>query len=211
MDVVVSQYCFAVYPLVTKLFGANLITVPAKNHGHDLTADAPGHHAADARRLRGEPEQPHRHSRRPKRNWWVLPARFLPNVLLVLDEAYIEFLDDPADFVSEIKRGQKPNLLLMRTFSKIFGLAGLRLGYGIGHPDLIGAFEKIRQPFNINAIAQAGALAALDDVEHMRKTRANNFTGLTFFEKAFQATGSRIHSVRCQFHPGPRRRRPEGI
>src|SRR4029077_13006806 len=98
--------------------------------------------------------------------------------------AYIEFLDDPADFVSEIKLGQRQNLLLMRTFSKIYGLAGLRLGYGIAHPDLIAAFEKIRQPFNINAIAQAGALAALDDVEHMRKTRANNFTGLTFFGKA---------------------------
>src|SRR6202007_864851 len=103
------------------------------------------------------------------------------NVLLVIDEAYIEFLEAPADFISEIRRGQKPNLLLMRTFSKIFGLAGLRLGYGIGNPELIAALEKIRQPFNINSIAQAGALAALDDVEHVRKTRANNAEGLKFF------------------------------
>jgi histidinol-phosphate aminotransferase len=71
----------------------------------------------------------------------------------------------------------------MRTISKIYGLAGLRLGYGIGHPDLIAAFEKIRQPFNINALIQAGALAALDDQEHLNRTRANNIEGLAWFEK----------------------------
>ncbi len=103
-----------------------------------------------------------------------------------MDEAYIEFLDDAVDLVSLIRLGARQNLLLMRTFSKIFGLAGLRLGYGIGHPDLIAALEKIRQPFNINSIAQAGALAALDDAEHMRKTRENNARGLDFFERAFR-------------------------
>ena len=70
-----------------------------------------------------------------------------------------------------IRTNSKPNLLLMRTFSKIFGLAGLRLGYGIGHPELIAALEKVRQPFNINSIAQAGALAALDDQAHLARTR----------------------------------------
>src|ERR1043165_4164859 len=74
----------------------------------------------------------------------------------------------------------------MRTSSKIFGLAGLRLGYGLAHPDLIAAFEKVRQPFNINSIAQAGALAALDDSAHVRRTRENNATGLRFFEQAFR-------------------------
>jgi histidinol-phosphate aminotransferase len=93
------------------------------------------------------------------------------------------------NFIAEIKGGRRQNLLLMRTFSKIFGLAGLRLGYGIGHPDLIVALEKIRQPFNINSIAQAGALAALDDAGHMRKTRENNTAGLAFFEKAFRDLG----------------------
>ena len=107
-----------------------------------------------------------------------------------MDEAYIEFLDDPAGFVSaNPARRSRPNLLLMRTFSKIYGLAGLRLGYGIGHPDLIAALEKIRQPFNINAIAQAGALAALDDAEHMRKTRANNSRGLDLFRTGVPRTG----------------------
>jgi histidinol-phosphate aminotransferase len=108
------------------------------------------------------------------------------NVLLVLDEAYIEFLDEPADFVALIGSGAKPNLLLMRTFSKIFGLAGLRLGYGIGHPDLVALLEKVRQPFNINSVAQAGALAALDDAEHVRRTRENNARGLQLFADAFR-------------------------
>jgi histidinol-phosphate aminotransferase len=185
VDVVVSQYSFAVYPLVTKLFGANLITVPAKQHGHDLPAMLRAITPKTRVVFVANPNNPT--GTVVAREELVAFAGQIPaNVLLVIDEAYIEFLDDPADFVSEIKLGQKANLLLMRTFSKIYGLAGLRLGYGIGHPDLIAAFEKIRQPFNINAIAQAGALAALDDVEHMRKTRANNFTGLTVYEKTFQ-------------------------
>jgi histidinol-phosphate aminotransferase len=111
------------------------------------------------------------------------------NVLLVLDEAYIEFLDDAADFVTTVRSGTRPNLLLMRTFSKIFGLAGLRIGYGIAHPDLIATFEKVRQPFNINAIAQAGALAALDDSAHVKRTRENNVRGLKLFDREFCELG----------------------
>jgi histidinol-phosphate aminotransferase len=76
---------------------------------------------------------------------------------------------------------------LLRTFSKIYGLAGLRLGYGIGHRDLIAALEKIRQPFNVNSMAQAGGLAALDDEEHVRKTRQNNLEGRKFFEETLRA------------------------
>ena len=72
----------------------------------------------------------------------------------------------------------------MRTFSKIYGLAGLRIGYGIGHPEFIAALEKVRQPFNLNAMAQAAALAAIDDTDHLEGTRANNAAGLEFFEQA---------------------------
>ena len=136
-------------------------------------------------------------------------ARCRTNVLLVMDEAYIEFLDDPAGFrLRSSGSARRPNLLLMRTFSKIYGLAGLRIGYGIGHPDLIAALEKIRQPFNINAIAQAGALAALDDAEHVRKTRANNFARPGLFRTRVPRAETRIRPVRRQFHPRPRRRRP---
>ena len=74
----------------------------------------------------------------------------------------------------------------MRTFSKIYGLAGLRIGYGIGHPELIAALEKVRQPFNINAISQAGALAALDDTKHVEKTQRINKRGIKLFTRAFK-------------------------
>lgn len=188
VDVVVSQYCFAVYPLVAKIFGANLITVPASNYGHDLPAML----AAITPQTRvvfvANPNNP-TGTVVPKKELTDFANQIPPNVLLALDEAYIEFLDDPADFISEIRRGQKPNLLLMRTFSKIFGLAGLRLGYGIATPELIAGLEKVRQPFNINSIAQAGALAALDDAEHMRRTRENNARGLIFYAEAFEDLG----------------------
>lgn len=106
-----------------------------------------------------------------------------------MDEAYIEFLNDGLDLLPLVRRGDFPNLLLMRTFSKIYGLAGLRIGYGIGHPDLVASLEKVRQPFNTSSVAQAGALAALDDGEHIMRTRMNNETGLRFYENAFKQLG----------------------
>jgi histidinol-phosphate aminotransferase len=90
------------------------------------------------------------------------------------------------DLVPLIRLGARKNLVLMRTFSKIYGLAGLRIGYGIASSELVSAFEKIRQPFNINALAQTAAIAALDDDEHVRKTRTNNFAGLDFLSRAFR-------------------------
>jgi histidinol-phosphate aminotransferase len=110
-----------------------------------------------------------------------------PHVLLVLDEAYIDFLSEPLNLLPLIRSQRKPNLLLTRTFSKIHGLAGLRVGYGLGSPELIAALEKVRQPFNLNAVAQAAALAALDDADHLRRTRENNASGLRFFAEVFRA------------------------
>ncbi len=184
-DVVVSQYCFAVYPIVTALFGANLITVPAKNYGHDLPAMLRAITPQTRIIFVANPNNPT--GTLAAREEVIRFVNDVPdNVLLVLDEAYLEFLDDPVDLVSLVRLGTRPNLILMRTFSKIYGLAGLRIGYGVGNPDFITALEKIRQPFNTNLLAQTAALAALDDVEHVRKTRANNLAGLKFFEQAFR-------------------------
>jgi histidinol-phosphate aminotransferase len=184
-DAVVSQYCFAVYPIVAALFGANLITVPAKNYGHDLPAML----RAVTPRTRivfvANPNNP-TGTLAPREEVIKFVNDIPDDVLLVMDEAYIDFLDDPLDLVSLVRLGTRPNLILMRTFSKIYGLAGLRIGYGIGNPEFIAALEKIRQPFNLNLLAQTAALAALDDVEHVRKTRQNNFAGLEFFERAFR-------------------------
>ena len=187
-EVVVSQYCFAVYPIVTALFGARLVTVPAKQYGHDLEAMQ----AAVTPKTRivfiANPNNPTGTVVRSEdlaRFIEALPA----NVLLALDEAYVEFLSERLDLLPDIRRGNRPNLILMRTFSKIYGLAGLRVGYGIGHPDLIAALEKIRQPFNLNAVAQAGALAALEDTAHVEKTQRTVARGLKLFVRTFRKLG----------------------
>jgi histidinol-phosphate aminotransferase len=187
-EVVVSQYCFAVYPIVTALFGAQLVTVPAKKYGHDLDAML----AAITPNTRivfvANPNNPTGTAVSPE-----ALTRFIndvpPNVVIALDEAYIEFLTEPLDLLPEIRIASKPNLLLMRTFSKIYGLAGLRIGYGIGHADLITELEKIRQPFNTNLVAQAGALAALDDDRHAERTRRNNLSGLRLYAREFRKLG----------------------
>jgi histidinol-phosphate aminotransferase len=184
-DVVVSQFCFAIYPIVAKMFGANVVTVPAKNYGHDLPAMLKAITPKTRIVFVANPNNPT--GTLASREEVIQFVNEIPDhVLLVMDEAYIEFLDDAVDLVSLVRLGARKNLILMRTFSKIFGLAGLRLGYGIGYPDLIVALEKIRQPFNINSIAQAGAFAALDDDGHVRRTRQNNFAGLEFFSHAFR-------------------------
>jgi histidinol-phosphate aminotransferase len=187
-EVVVSQYCFAVYPIVTALFGGKLVVVPAKNYGHDLDAMLAAITPNTRVVFAANPNNPTGTSAR-REDLARFVAAVPENVLVALDEAYIEFLDEPLDLVPEIRGNQRRNLVLMRTFSKIYGLAGLRLGYGIGHPDLIAEFEKIRQPFNINAVAQAGALAALDDTAHADKTRRINSRGLKFYARAFRKLG----------------------
>ena len=184
-EVVVSEFSFAIYPIVAKLFGANVITVPAKHYGHDLPAMVKAITPQTKVIFVANPNNPT--GTLASREDVVHLINSVPkNVLLVMDEAYFEFLDDSVDLLPLIRNGQKQNLLLMRTFSKIFGLAGLRIGYGIAVPELISALEKIRQPFNINSIAQAAALAALDDSDHLEKTRANNFDGRRFLETEFR-------------------------
>ncbi|HEX3720362.1 MAG TPA: histidinol-phosphate transaminase [Verrucomicrobiae bacterium] len=188
VDVVVSQYCFAIYPIVAKLLGARVITVPAKDYGHDLPAMLNAITVNTKVVFVANPNNPTGTLASPK-DVRRLVEETPPNVVLAMDEAYIEFLDRPLDLIPLIRSGQKPNLLLMRTFSKIYGLAGLRLGYGIGHPDFIAALEKIRQPFNLNLLAQAAGIAALDDAAHVKKTRRNNLEGRKFFERALVEMG----------------------
>jgi len=187
-EVIVSQYCFAVYPIVTHLFGATLTVVPARDFGHDLAAMQRVITPRTRVLFVANPNNPTGTVATPE-DVLRLVNGIPDHVLLVMDEAYIDFLEKPVDLVPLVRSGQRKNLLLMRTFSKIYGLAGLRIGYGVGHPELIASLEKVRQPFNINSVAQAGALAALDDVDHLEKTRANNALGLRTFEAAFRGLG----------------------
>jgi histidinol-phosphate aminotransferase len=102
------------------------------------------------------------------------------DVLLVWDEAYFEYVDDPdyPDSIAYLE--QHPNLIVLRTFSKCYGLAGLRVGYGVAHPGLVTYLEKVRPPFNVNRLAQVAAVAALDDAEHIARSRRVNSEGRAF-------------------------------
>lgn len=187
-DIVVSQYCFAIYPIVAKMFGATVTTVPAKSFGHDLSAMLTAITTKTRAVFIANPNNP-TGTLASREELVDFVNRVPDDVLLVMDEAYIEFLEDPVDFIPLIRLGARKNLILMRTFSKIYGLAGLRIGYGIASAELISALEKIRQPFNANLISQSAALAALDDDAHVRQTRENNFRGLNFFTGAFRKLG----------------------
>ncbi len=179
-NIVVSQYCFAIYPIVAHLTGADCIAVPAKDYGHNLPAMREAITPDTRIVFVANPNNP-TGTLASHEDVLALVDAVPEHTLLVMDEAYFEFLESPLDLVPRLQ--EKPNLLLMRTFSKIYGLAGLRIGYGIGHPEFIAALEKVRQPFNLNAMAQAAALAAIDDTDHLEATRANNAAGLEFFEQ----------------------------
>jgi histidinol-phosphate aminotransferase len=109
------------------------------------------------------------------------------HVVAVFDEAYHEFLEDAPDAIRYVKEGR--NVCVMRTFSKAQGLSALRIGYGITNPEIAGLMNRSRQPFNANAIAQAAALASIQDEEHISATVENNAVGRTFFESAFADRG----------------------
>jgi len=187
-EVVMSQYCFLVYPLVTRLLGANPVVVPARDYGHDLPAMLRAVTPRTKAIFVANPNNPTGTLAAPEEIRQLLDQT-PPQVVIVMDQAYLDYLEQPQDLLPLIRGGEKPNLILLRTFSKIYGLAGLRLGYGVGHRDFIAALEKIRQPFNVNSLAQAAGLAALDDEAHVQKTRQNNAAGLKFFQDALREMG----------------------
>ena len=170
------------------MMGSKVNAVPAVAYGHDLPAMLEAITPNTRIIWVANPNNPTGTLAKPD-DVRALVENVPDDVLLVMDEAYYEFLAAPVDLLPLIRSEDKPNLLVMRTFSKIYGLAGLRIGYGIGHPDFISALEKVRQPFNTNSIAQAGAMAALDDEDHLLETRKVNTEGLQYFETFCKENG----------------------
>jgi histidinol-phosphate aminotransferase len=185
---VFSQHAFAVYPLATQGYGATGIEVPAAAYGHDLVAMRAA--IRDDTRVVwiANPNNP--------TGTWVPPAdlhRFvhsLPeDVLLVLDEAYNEYLPEEKQTDTTRWLEDFPNLILVRTFSKAYGLAALRVGYGLMHPSVADMLNRVRQPFNVNALAQAAAIAALEDTAYVEASCAANRRGMEQLEREFRARG----------------------
>src|SRR5213596_355988 len=185
---VMSQHAFAVYPLATQARGARSIVVPASDYGHDLEAMV---RAVDDETYViwvANPNNPTGTFARPDEVEAFL-RRVPERVLVVMDEAYNEYLsaDLRGDSVKWLRR--HPNLILTRTFSKAYGLAGLRVGYAFAHPSVADIMNRVRQPFNVNSIALAAATAALDDMEFVARSYADNLQGMKQLEEGARALG----------------------
>lgn len=185
-EAVMGQGAFIVYKLVTLLFGATPVEVPMANFTHDLDRMA----AAVTERTKvvflPSPDNPSGSANSEEEIRAFLDE--LPDhVLFVLDEAYAEYLEKAPDLRDLIAAGRK--VLCTRTFSKIYGLAGLRLGYGYGPPELVALLNRAREPFNVNSIAQAAAVAALGDQEFVSDCRVANKIGRLQLESGFMSLG----------------------
>jgi histidinol-phosphate aminotransferase len=187
-SVVYSQYSFAVYPLATQAIGARAIVVAAKDFGHDL----PAMRAAITEDTRlvfvANPNNP--------TGTFIdgeQIATFIrsvpPHVVIVLDEAYTEYLSPSQRYDAFAWVAQHPNLIVSRSFSKAYGLAGLRIGFGIAQPGLTDLMNRLRQPFNVNSIAQAAAIAALQDEAFLKKSAEINTQGYRQLTAAFNQMG----------------------
>jgi histidinol-phosphate aminotransferase len=186
--IVYSQYSFAVYALATQGLGARHIVVPAVNHGHDLDAMAAAIDADTRVVFIANPNNP-TGTFLPGAQIEAFLKKVPANVVVVLDEAYNEFLAEADQYDSAAWVRQYPNLLVSRTFSKAYGLAGLRVGFALAQPHLTDLMNRIRQPFNVNSMAQAAAIAALDDSEFLEKSARNNSAGYLQFVEAFEQMG----------------------
>ncbi|MEI6084065.1 MAG: histidinol-phosphate transaminase [Verrucomicrobiota bacterium] len=180
-EVVAGDRAFVIYKIMAKMFQARCVEVPFADHTHDLKAMRAAITTKTKLVFVANPNNPT--GTRVANAELTAFIKSLPaHVVCVLDEAYIEFLDDPPP---SIEYARKHQVVLLRTFSKIVGLAGLRIGYGVAQPECIALFQRVRQPFNVNSIALAGALAAVNDTGHIRKTKVLTRRGLAYFEKEF--------------------------
>ncbi len=188
-NLIMGAEAFAVYFLAAALYKGETIRVPMPGHTHDL----------DAMLAAITPETRLVAICNPNNPTGTVVSqeaigRFIEklpdHVVAIFDEAYFEVMPEEMkpDVLKHIRAG-KENVIVLRTFSKAYGLAGLRIGYAIGHPGLIALLNKVRQPFNVNAMAQAAAMAALDDTTHLVETREMVSQGLAFFERELPKLG----------------------
>jgi histidinol-phosphate aminotransferase len=185
---VFAQHAFAVYPLATQAAGAQSIVVPARDFGHDLDAMAAAVREDTRVLWIANPNNP--------TGTFVEAAavralleRVPRRVIVVLDEAYNEYL--PEELQADTARwiDEFPNLVVTRTFSKAYGLAGLRVGFGLAHAEVADLMNRVRQPFNVGSLGQAAAVAALDDTEFVRRSAQLNRDGMRQLAQGFRRLG----------------------
>src|SRR5437763_7937282 len=181
-DVITSEYAFIAYKLIATLFGACTIEARSADYQQDLEAMLDAITPKTRVIFIANPNNP-TGALISQGKIDKFMSRLPENIIVVFDEAYFEFLDNPPDTLEYVREGR--NVVVLRTFSKIHALAGLRIGYGVACSDLIAVLEKTRQPFNVNSIAHAGALAALEDKAHQHETKRVVDQGRAYLQEQF--------------------------
>jgi histidinol-phosphate aminotransferase len=186
LEAMFSEHAFAVYPIVTQAVGAAAVIVPALNYGNDLAAMAA--RMSDKTRVIfiANPNNP-TGTLLTQSDLQQFISTLPKHCICVLDEAYFEFVGNQDGINSLDWLKSCPNLIITRTFSKAYGLAGLRVGYGLSSPEFADILNRVRQPFNNNALALAAAEAALGDEEYLRQTIATNSLGMSDLTAGFKA------------------------
>lgn len=185
-EAVMAVPSFVVYFMAVQSVGGKSIQVPLKDHTHDLAAMADAITPKTKMVFIANPNNP-TGTMNTKQEFDRMMERVPEDVLVVLDEAYYEYVADPeyADSMKHFRSGR--NVLILRTFSKIYGLAGLRLGYGIAKKEILSDMNRIREPFNTNSIAQTAAVAALHDLKHVAHSKGVNEEGKNYFYRELDA------------------------
>lgn len=187
-EAVYSQHAFAVYSLVTQAVGAKGVVVPAKQFGHDLDGMLKAITPKTRMVFVANPNNP-TGTLIGKLELKKFISAVPKHVLIMLDEAYDEYLTDELKAESIGWLGEFDNLVISRTFSKAYGLAGLRVGFGVTSKEIADLMNRVRQPFNVNSIAQAAAVASLADDEFVERTRALNQAGMVQITQGLQRLG----------------------
>jgi histidinol-phosphate aminotransferase len=187
-EVIYSQHAFAVYALVTQAVGAKGVVIPAKSFSHDLDGFLKAITNKTKLIFIANPNNP-TGTLIEKAVLKDFLQKVPKNVLVVLDEAYDEYLsqEDKSEAISWLNTFE--NLIISRTFSKAYGLAGLRVGFGLMHADVADILNRVRQPFNVNSIAQAAAVASLDDDAFVERSYALNQAGMLQLTQGFTHLG----------------------
>jgi len=189
---------FVVYAMAVQSVGGRSVQVPVKDFTHDLAAMADAITPETKMLFIANPNNPTGTINR-KAEFKALMDRVTADMLVVLDEAYYEYVTD-SDYADSMKYVQSDkNVLILRTFSKIYGLAGLRIGYGIGKKEILNNMNRIREPFNTNAMAQKAALAALGDDGHVKRSREVNEEGKKYLYKELGALGMQYIPTHANF------------
>ena len=187
-EAVMAEQAFVVYQLIVQSVGGKSKQVPLSDYRHDLSAIVEAISPRTRMVFLANPNNPTGTIFR-RDEWEKFLAKLSHDVLLIVDEAYFEYVQDAA-YPDSLKYHHPDRAMLtLRTFSKLYGLAGLRIGYGVAPEQLIAMMQRVRQPFNVNAPAQWAALAALDDSDHIKRSLAVNRQGLEYLQNEFKKLG----------------------